>query len=299
MDPFRYRKAYAAMLHTTHLIEERLNEDVAVDPEEEARSGVPSAAFHEPDEDSMDWTPTGATTPPPNCGPPPALSENMRHLLTGDSVVDVSVKEGCNQAVLLHKLKEGMIMDECIDKLVRELPDVLDYDKSISFTPSTIEVPKDFGLQLSISINHHLAQIADRKALEKYRRLLGHRKNTAKRKAVKLGFDPVELIKKQAVAFADHAPNASSTLDNEIQGIFRLDNWHGCSDAIYDVLKPGLRLATLLITSQATAHFWHTLVFGKREACEKTSAAYGQPCFRIRDDVAWSGTTCAVWQLFG
>lgn len=301
MDPFRYRKAYEAMLHTTQLIEDRLKEDVAVDTEESAVDEAATLVFHEPDEDSMDWTPTGATTPPPPCGPPPALSENMRHLLTGEGVADLDdgkAEDDGDKTVLLHKLKEGTIMDECIDKLVRELPDVLNYDKSISFTPSTIEVPKDFGLQLSISINHHLAQIADRKALEKYRRLLGHRRDTATRNAAKLGFDPVELIEKQAVAFAEHAPNASSTLDNEIHGIFRLDNWHGCSDAIYDVLKPGLRLATLLVTSRATAHFWHTLVFGKREACEKTSSAYGQPCFRIREDVAWSEERHAAFRSF-
>lgn len=298
MDPFRYRKAYEAMLHTTQLIEERLHQDGAVDPEDDAQEEPPKPAFQEPDEDSMDWTPTGAITPPPHCGPPPALSENMRRLITGDAVADFGTEERGDNTVLLHKLKEGTIMDECIDKLVRELPDVLDYDKSLSFTPSTIEVPKDFGLQLSISINHHLAQVADRKALEKYRRLLGHRKDTTKRKAVKLGFDPVELIKKQAVAFAHDAHDPSSTLDNDIHSIFRLENWHGCSDAIYDVLKPGLRLATLLLTSQATAHFWHTLMFGKRAPCEKTSAAYGQPCFRIKEDVAWSEELHATFRSF-
>ncbi|KAI8936541.1 hypothetical protein NX059_006944 [Plenodomus lindquistii] len=298
MDPFRYRKAYEAMLHTTQLIEERLNQDGAVDPEEDVPEEPPKPAFQEPDEDSMDWTPTEATTPPPHCGPPPALSENMRHLITGDAVADFDAEERGENTILLHKLKEGTIMDECIAKLVRELPDVLNYDKSLSFTPSTIEVPKDFGLQLSISINHHLAQVADRKALEKYRRLLGHRRDTAKRKAVKLGFDPVELIKKQAVAFAHDVQNSSSTLDNDIHSIFRLENWHGCSDAIYDVLKPGLRLASLLLTSQATAHFWHTLVFGKREPCEKTSAAYGQPCFRIKDDVPWSEERHAMFRNF-
>ncbi|KAF1841127.1 uncharacterized protein K460DRAFT_371118 [Cucurbitaria berberidis CBS 394.84] len=288
MDPFRYRKAYEAMLHTTQLIEERLNQDDELNGENSEQDEAPKSAFQEYDEDSMDWTPTESTTPPPECGPPPALSQKIRHLLPGGGEGDYQARDRGENTVLLHKLKEGMIIDKCIDKLVQDLPDVLNYENSVSFTPSTIEVPKDFGLQLSISINHHLAQVADRKALEKYRRLLGHRKDAAKRKAFKLGFDPIDLIKKQAVAFAEDAPTPICTLENDIHSIFRLDNWHGCPDAIYEVLRPGLQLATLLLTSQATAHFWHTLVFGKRESCEATSKAYGQHCFRIKEDVPWS-----------
>lgn len=288
MDPFRYRKAYAAMLHTTQLIEERLNQDNNLNGESVVQDAVPKPAFQEQDPDSMDWTPTESTTPPPECGPLPALSEKIRHFLPAGGESDYQAVDQGENTVVLHKLKEGMIIDKCIDKLVQDLPDVLSYENSLSFTPSTIEVPKDFGLQLSISINHHLAQVADRKALEKYRRLLGHRKDAAKRKALKLGFDPVDLIKKQAVAFKEDGPTPICTLDNDIHPIFRPDNWHGCPDAVYEVLKPGLRLATLLLTSRATSHFWHTLVFGKREVCETTSKAYGQRCFRIREDVPWS-----------
>jgi hypothetical protein len=297
MDPFRYRKAYEAMVHTTHLIEERLHQDIELHETSAAQDEEPKAAFQEEDPDSMDWTPTESTTPPPECGPPPALSNKIRHLLPNVGEGDLQAEDRGENAVLLHKLKEGKIMDECIDKLVHDLPDVLSYNNSLSFTPSTIEVPKDFDLQLSISINHHLAQVADRKALEKYRRLLGHRKD-AKKKAVKLGFDPVDLIKKQAVAFTEVGPPPVCTLDNDVHPIFRLENWHGCSDGIYEVLKPALQLATLLLTSQATAHFWHTLVFGKREPCEQTAAAYGQPCFRIKEDVAWSEDRHATFNNF-
>jgi hypothetical protein len=288
MDPFRYRKAYAAMLHTTQLIEERLNQDVETTGGHVGQEEIPKVTFHEQDPDGMDWEPTESRTPPVECGPPKPLSEKMRQFLPGAGEGDLRAEDRGENAVLLHKLKEGVIMDACIDKLVRDLPDVLSYDDVLSFTPSTIEVPKDFGLQLSISINHHLAQVADRKALEKYRRLLGHRKDASKRKQVRLGFDPVELIKKQAVTFLEKVPDPVCTLDNEIHNIFRIDNWHGCPDAIYEVLKPALQLATLLLTSRATAHFWQTLVFGKREPCEETSKLYGQPCFRIRETVEWS-----------
>ncbi len=298
MDPLRYRKAYEAMVHTTHLIEERLNQSVEADGEIISQDETPKFSSQDHDPDDMDWTPTESTTPPPECGPPPSMANKIRHLLPAGGEGDLQAVDQGENAVLLHKLKEGIIMDECIDKLVRDLPDILSDANSLSFTPSTIEVPKDFSLQLSISINHHLAQVADRKALEKYRRLLGHRKNAPKRKALKLGFDPVDLIKKQAVAFADDAPAPDCTLDNEIHPIFRIDNWHGCPDAIYEVLKPALQLSTLLMTSRATAHFWHTLIYGKREPYENASNAYGQPCFRIKHDVPWSEDRNTSFQRF-
>jgi hypothetical protein len=276
------------MVHTTSLIEERLNKDFETNEQLIDQNEAPPAAFQEQDPDSMDWTPTESSTPPPECGPPPALSKKMRRLLPGGGEGGLRAEDQDKNAALLHELKEGKIVDDCIDKLVRDMPEVLSYQKSLSFTPSTIEVPRDFGLQLSISINHHLAQIEDRKALEKYRRLLGHRKDAAKKKSFRLGFDPVDLIKKQAVAFAEDGPAPVCTLNNDIHPIFRPENWHGNLHGIYEVLEPAMRLATQLLTSRATAHFWHTLVFGKRESCEETSAAYGQPCFRIKEDVTWS-----------
>jgi hypothetical protein len=294
MDPFRYRKAYAAMVQTTRMIEQRVQQ--SVNPEAEIseqhdiseKNDISGPTFQDQDEDSMDWTPTGSRTPTvtAECGPPPPLSEKLRHLFTSSE--DDRIEGQKDNAMLRRKLKEGKLVDACIDKLVQDMPDALSYNNSASFTPSTIEVPKDFGLQMSISINHHMAQIADRKALEKYRRLLGHNKDAAKRRPVKLGFDPVELIKKRAVTLPDTLASPDCTLDNDIHPIFRPENWHGCPDSIYEVLKPGMQLATLFLTSRATAHYWHTLVFGNRESCATTSEAYGQPCHRIREDVPWS-----------
>jgi hypothetical protein len=113
----------------------------------------------EEDDDTMEWTPTGAITPPAGCGPPPSASKNLRYLLPDGGEGEYQLEDKGDNVVLLHKLKEGAIMDECIDKLVRDLPDVLSYDDSATGTMSTIEVPKDFGLHLSISINHHIAQV--------------------------------------------------------------------------------------------------------------------------------------------
>ncbi|KAF2019020.1 hypothetical protein BU24DRAFT_110694 [Aaosphaeria arxii CBS 175.79] len=297
MDPFRYRKAYEAMIHASQLLESRLNQD-SEGSTESANSEKPGISGENDDPDSMEWTPTGATTPTGGCGPLNSTSKNLRHLLPNNGDGDYRIQETGQNAVLLHKLQEGIFMDECIDKLVRDLPDVLSHESSATFTPSTIEVPKDFGLQLSISINHHLAQVADRKLLEKYRRLLGHRKDPAKRKSIRLGFDPIDLIKKQAVNFNDTSATRASTLDNEIHPIFRPDNFHGCSDAVYDVLKPAFRLSTLMLFSKATSSFWHTLVFGDRQPCKKTSEQYGQPCFRIREDVPFTEEHASTFRSF-
>lgn len=144
MDPFRYRKAYEAMLHASQLLEVRLNDGHAAasqNPTDED-VGSPRPILEEEDDDTMEWTPTEAVTPPVGCGPPPTTSQNMRHLLPDGGQGEYRIEEKGSNSVLLHKLQEGIIMDECIDKLVQDLPEVLSYDGSTAFTPSTIEVPK-------------------------------------------------------------------------------------------------------------------------------------------------------------
>ena len=301
MDPVRrYRKAYEAMIHASQLLEARLSQETDEHNKSIIEDSVdPDTSLENDDPDSMEWTPTGGeATPPTACGPLPTTSKNLRRLLPNGGEGEHRFQDKSDNTVLLHKLQEGIIMDECINKLVRDLPDVLNYENSATFTPSTIEVPKDFGLQLSISINHHLAQVADRKLLEKYRRLLGYRKDPGKRKSLKLGFDPTDLIKKQAVTFPKDLANHISTLDNDIHPIFRAENFHGCPDVVYEVLKPALRLSTLMLFSRATSAFWHTLVFGDRQPCQATSEEYGQPCFRIRGDVAWTEENAASFKEF-
>jgi len=83
------------MVHTTQLIEERLNQDVQLNEEGtvDDDGDVPEAAFQEQDPDSMDWTPTESNTPPPECGPPPTLSRKMRHLLPGGGDGDLQAED--------------------------------------------------------------------------------------------------------------------------------------------------------------------------------------------------------------
>lgn len=291
MDPLRYRKAYEAMIHASQLLEARLNQDTSSNHNDDDSLAESGPVLEVDDPDSMEWTPTvnETATRSAGCRPPSSTAKSLHHLVSGVEDEEHPTEQWEDNTVLLHKLQEGRVMDECIDQLVREFPDVLNYDDDAdAFTPSTIEVPKDFGLQLSISINHHLAQVADRKVLEKYRRLLGYRKDFSKRKTLRLGFDAVELIQNQAIKFPENAAMTASTLDNDIHPIFRAENFHGCSDAIYEVLKPALRLTTLFMLSRGTFTFWHTLVFGDRKPCAKTSDLYGQPCARISEDVPWT-----------
>ena len=300
MDPSRYRKAYEAMIHVSQLLEDRLNHDSSPEQHDQSSVADTGGTFEIEDPDSMEWTPTvtRTATPPAGCGPLPSNAKNLRHLLPNTGDGEYQIEQRGENTVLLHKLHEGIVVDECINRLVRDLPDVLSYEDAAAFTPSTIEVPKDFGLQLSISINHHLAQVADRKVLEKYRRLLGHRKDLSKRKPMKLGFNAVELIQNQAIKFPENAAIKKSTLDNDVHPIFRLENFHGCSDAIYEVLRPALRLATYFLFSRGTFTFWHTLVFGNRKPCAETSELYGQPCTRIDEDVSWSDQHAADFREF-
>lgn len=288
------------MYHACQLVDARMRQNGTDTPDgsiaEEDDSDRPPL---EPDDDpmEMDWTPTETISPPVRCGPPPTTASTIKYLLPEGGEGEYRVEAKGPNSVLLRKVREGAILDECIDKLIRDFPEVVTYEDSTNFTPSTIEVPKDFGLHMSISINHHLAHVEERKQLEKYRRLLGLRKDTATRK-LKLGFDPADIIKKQALDLPENSPIHASTLDNEIHPIFRLRNFHGCPDAIYEVLKPALRLATLFLFSRGTSHFWHTLVFGNREPCPQTSEEYGQPCSRIREEVPWVEENAAFFKSF-
>jgi hypothetical protein len=96
------------------------------------------------------------------------------------------------------------------------------------------------------------------------------------------GFDAVELLKKHAVDFQLLSSVTACTLDVPIHPIFGEDNFHDCPQYIYDTLKPGLRLCTLLLTHRATSPFWLTLRYGERT----TTANHGVK--RIIKDVIWN-----------
>ncbi|OCK80642.1 hypothetical protein K432DRAFT_382001 [Lepidopterella palustris CBS 459.81] len=296
MDPSRYRKAYEALTYHNSQVESLLSQSNALETTQHGLD-IESPPEQE-DPDGMEWAPTVIAPISARCEPPSSAPFQPFQLLRGHLDRQDQTANYHHASMVLSKLGEGASIDQTIEKLVKALPDVLSHDGPHTFTPSSIEVPKDFGMQMSISINHHLALVADRKIMEKFRRLLGYRRDANKRKHINLGFNPVQLIKKQAVVFPEDIPVQVSTLTNDIHPIFRPENFHGCPDDIYEVLKPALRLSTLLMMHRATSGFWHTLVFGKREPCPATSELYDQECDRIRDDVPWSEERATVFEQF-
>ncbi|KIW06915.1 uncharacterized protein PV09_02584 [Verruconis gallopava] len=99
---------------------------------------------------------------------------------------------------------------------------------------------------------------------------------------VQRGFDAVQVLKKHAISFENINMPHICNLTSPIHPIFREENFHDCPQYIYDVLKPGLQLCTLLLTHRATACFWLTLCNGERT----TTANHNVK--RIIKDVTWS-----------
>jgi hypothetical protein len=104
----------------------------------------------------------------------------------------------------------------------------------------------------------------------------------ARKKPRSFGFDPVQVLKKHAITFRNSDTSRFSTLAQDIHPLFREENFHGCPEHIYEVLRPGLQLCTRLITHRATSPFWHTLLFGKREPSLPAGST------RIRQDITWT-----------
>ncbi|KAF2496410.1 hypothetical protein BU16DRAFT_460873 [Lophium mytilinum] len=295
MDPFRYRTAYEALsFHNRQAYGSDSDADGEPSGLGPAQGAPENPLSPEDDSDGMEWAPTEPVQSV-RCDPPLAGLGARSELLPRPGHIS-SPTESTDPSVAPSQTQDGALMDENVRRLVQQFPSVMSHDGSGSFTPSTLEVPRDFGMQMSITINHHLSLVEDRKIMEKYRRLLGHRKDPSKRKNMRLGFDPSELIRKQAVVLPEDAPTQVSTLTNDIHPIFKPENFHGCPDAIYEILKPALRLSTQFLLSRGTSSFWHTLLFGEREVCQQTSQEYGQECIRIRKDVPWSETNATRFE---
>lgn len=190
--------------------------------------------------------------------------------------------------------------------LIAELDGLLDrFAKAttIDNAPSSIEhgllkVPKDFSMA---QIPHLIAGYGDYDVLmadmekDQERAWSFPGANFTKQKdKEKLGFDPVQVLKKHAIQFHESDMPKLSTLDNAIHSVFKLENFHGCSDAIYSVLTPGLRLASLLITHRSTSAFWHTLKFGRREPTFRNL----HWAFKIPEIVPWTAATDTKWKAY-
>jgi hypothetical protein len=209
----------------------------------------------------------------------------------------LSSEEPFNAEFLLENATALTDETEEVDPVfAAELDNLLDrfHDSQITDAPSSqenplIEVPKDFsmittpsaaeGLDMDVMMTEWSSSEDDRQSLNGFERSAAKRKGTGE-----VGFDPVQILKKHAIQFQTPDCPQTSDLNCDIHPLFREENFHGCPEHIYEVFKPGLRLATLLLSHKATASFWHALIFGQRTEFKKQGTAYS----RIREEVPWT-----------
>ena len=182
------------------------------------------------------------------------------------------------------------LLDIDVEDLIKRLHDVEMRDSPANSQKSTIHVPPDYSMQMQI----------DSQAYQKYRALQRTREqsraekriplSTSKEKKLQHGFDPVRVMRQHAILLPKKYPFRLPSLENEILPIFKWENFHDCALDVYERLKPALRLSSLLITHRASSVFWHTIAYGDRQTCEKTSKQYSRSCTRIIDDVPWRKT---------
>lgn len=198
-----------------------------------------------------------------------------------------------NTALLAEDVEEDM--EEDIDPVfATQLDDVITrfLDANITDAPCSqenpqVEVPKDFSMVMTPeamfgSQDHDADHDAIMTDCDVKMNASNKSFNLADPvKFTKHGFDPVQVLKKHAITFRHYVEAPRNTLYSNIHVLFRETNFHGCPQHVYEVLKPGLRLASQLLKNRATSAFWHTLMFGRRE---RISQAHE----RIPDDVPWT-----------
>jgi hypothetical protein len=149
-----------------------------------------------------------------------------------------------------------------------------------------VEVPKDFSMSLTIfgatdTPDHDALMAKYDLKMNNSKKIVGIADpvNTTKHP----GFDPVQVLKKHAITLRGPVISPNNTLTPPIHVLFREENFHGCPQHIYEVLKPGLRLASLILTHRATSTFWHTVMFGRRECVSigMSSSAHTSRCETI------------------
>jgi hypothetical protein len=176
-----------------------------------------------------------------------------------------------------------------IDGIIQRFTESEITDAPSSQDNPLLDIPKDFSMVMTPA---KVAGIDDNDAIMEDSDILDNKTNAMhkligaidKPKSKPHGFDPVQVLKKHAITFQKADSPTTSNLSVPIHSLFREENFHGCPQHIYNVLKPALRLCTLLVTHRGTSSFWHTAMFGVKEASFLPGAK------RIRKDVPWSET---------
>lgn len=170
-----------------------------------------------------------------------------------------------------------------LDDVITRFLDANITDAPCSKENPQLEVPKDFSMAMTpealFKNQDHDAIMTDCDV-----RMDASNKAVSLAEPVKLtkhGFDPVQVLKKHAITFRDVVDSPRNNLASDIHVLFRETNFHGCPQHIYEVLKPGLQLASQLLTHRATSAFWYTVLWGRRDV-------FSPPHARIPDDVPWT-----------
>ncbi|KAB8360669.1 hypothetical protein FH972_024406 [Carpinus fangiana] len=79
-----------------------------------------------------------------------------------------------------------------------------------------------------------------------------------------------------------------SDLRNHVLPLFSRERFEPRCRDVYDILEPGLQLASLFIIHPAFGEFWHTLHFGQREYSADLSRIQLKSIYEVRDKVTWT-----------
>lgn len=205
--------------------------------------------------------------------------------INGDFLVE-------NTALLAGKLEEEIdpVFATQLDDVISRFLDAGITDESCSQDNVMMEIPKDFSMVMTpeaiFGNQDHDAMMTDFDAkMNASNKIVGLADSF---KTTKHGFDPVQVLQKHAITFREPVDLPRSTLVSDIHVLFREENFHGCPQHIFEVLKPGLQLASLFLTHRATSAFWHTMMFGRREPISKGMSQIFSANWARRMNQAWS-----------
>ncbi|MCJ1372163.1 hypothetical protein MMC20_003385 [Loxospora ochrophaea] len=153
--------------------------------------------------------------------------------------------------------------------------------KSRAPTIPKIELPRGYGLTMrSFEPVHFHTLRVEMEKLERRKRMWGLGSNISRSR--RFGFDPKTLLSTGALSLPNCKP---SSLNNKLHPFFHRDRFDDCSDGVYEQLIPGLRLATMFLTTPGCLQYWITAMFGERKDDYEMSSQKGRPCQRISSDV--------------
>lgn len=169
---------------------------------------------------------------------------------------------------------------ELLDDDMKQLIQLMQSARYKNSTPISPDCPPDFALGASFPKDHVMSALVKLQEevidFSKSKLLSG--------KQPKYGYVAAHLVEKNVLHCKEESPTYS-TLTNDIHPLFGIEKFKVCKPEIYEVLKPALRLASLLLTHRACSSYFLTMAFGKRELDPNTKSTEGIPLPRMKQDV--------------